>query len=185
MKLIVGLGNPGEKYNDTKHNIGFTIIDKLCDELNIKLKKEKFNGYFQKKKNFIIAKPQTFMNLSGEFVYSIAAYFKIDPSDILVIHDDLDLEIGKVKVKTTGGHGGQNGIKNIIQHLGTPNFNRIKFGIGRPKNKSEVVKYVLSKFSTAQKEKINESLDSVVELLVEYFKTQDFKLTFNKKIGSV
>lgn len=151
MKLIVGLGNPGSKYELTRHNIGFLVIDQLADELKIDLTKTKYNAALGQGsidgEKVILAKPQTFMNLSGEAVGPIANFYKIDKKDILVIYDDLDLDVGRLRFRGKGGAGGHNGIKSLLAHLGGEEFARLKVGIGRPPEGWQTADYVLSRFT--------------------------------------
>jgi len=158
MKMIVGLGNPGKEYENTRHNIGFMIVDEYAKHYNIKDFKTKFNGMYAKiyrnGEFFILLKPLSFMNLSGVVVKKFASFFKIKPEDILVIHDDLDLPIGKIKIKFKGSSGGHNGIKNIIENLKTEVFPHFKVGID--KNENILFKdYVIGKFSKSDLDKIN------------------------------
>lgn len=150
MKLIVGLGNPGKKYEKTKHNMGFDTIDKLAEKLNVSFDKKKFNGELAfgslNGVKYILLKPLTFMNLSGEALIKVVKFYDIDINDILVIYDDMDLPIGKLRVREKGSSGGQNGMKNIIAHLNTQDFARIRIGIGKPENK-DIINYVLSPFN--------------------------------------
>lgn len=171
MKLIVGLGNPGKEYEDTRHNVGFKAIDQLVDRFNISNISEKFQAHFASvtlgEEKIFLAKPQTYMNLSGNSVRQIKDYYKIDIKDIIVIHDDIDLEFGKIKIKIGGGSGGQNGIKSLDSAIGN-NYLRVRFGIGRPDVKSEVSNYVLSRFSKSEMqevERINKLLAENIELL--------------------
>lgn len=148
MKLIVGLGNPGEKYVATRHNVGFHWISRLAEELNIQFKSEsKFHGLCtvstQTNEQIWLLKPQTYMNASGMAVAAIARFYKITPEQMLVIHDELDLPPGAAKLKFSGGAGGHNGLKDIISHLATQDFWRLRIGIGHPGNKHAVVDYVL------------------------------------------
>lgn len=149
MKLIVGLGNPGKEYEKTKHNAGFMALDLIAKELNVNINQNKGKGLYTKTnykgESVILLKPQTYMNLSGESVRAIIDFFKIEIEDILVIYDDLDLDIGKIRLRAKGSAGGQNGMKNIIKHLGTQEFNRIRIGIGKDV-RIPVVDYVLTKF---------------------------------------
>ena len=161
MKLIIGLGNPGEEYEFTRHNIGFKVVDAFINKHNLKLNKKKFNGRFYKGDDFIIAKPGTYMNLSGEFVAPLAKFFKIDNDDILVIYDDMDTPSGKASMKRTGSAGGQNGMKDIIDKLGTNNIPRLKVGIGRPKNGAK--NHVLGKFTPLQITQLNDIKDDLVK----------------------
>lgn len=149
MKLIVGLGNPGDEYNNTRHNIGFSLVDYYLDNVNYK---SKFKGlYYKSADNVIFLKPQTFMNNSGFSVKDFVDYFKIDIDDILVIQDDLDLDIGKIRFKCNSSSGGHNGIKSIINSLNTNSFLRLKIGINYKKN-IDTVDYVLGNFSKEEKE---------------------------------
>ncbi len=150
MKLIVGLGNPGREYEATRHNIGFVIVDEIAKHFGIAKYESKFRGYFIKfnynGEDIILLKPQTFMNLSGESVREIIKFFKINIDNILVVYDDLDLEVGKIRFKAKSSNGGHNGIKSIEKCLGTSDFKRLKFGIGKDTN-IPVIKYVVGKFS--------------------------------------
>lgn len=172
MKLIVGLGNPGREYENTKHNVGFMFIDYFCQKNNIELKELKFSGIYSKIKmngeEIIIAKPLTYMNLSGEFVSKIMNFFKINYEDLIVIHDDLDCEIGKIKIKQKGSSGGQNGLRNIISHLKTENIKRIKIGIGRPKNNINIKDYVLSKLTFEEKNAIFSNFNNICEIIEDF-----------------
>jgi len=181
-KLIVGLGNPGKEYQETKHNVGFMCIDKICQESNITLDKSKFNGlYYQGLLNgtkVIILKPQTYMNLSGECVVKFIKYYNIDIEDILVIFDDMDTPIGKFRLRQKGSSGGQKGMNNIIDHLKTKNICRIKIGIG--KNKLyETRDYVLSKFNKDEADEINLAINSSAEAALDFLK-DDFITLMNK-----
>ncbi|MCL0071915.1 aminoacyl-tRNA hydrolase [Peptococcaceae bacterium] len=151
MKLIVGLGSPGEKFRDTRHNAGFMVIDALAKDLNIDTYR---NNNFQallalatlSDVKLVVAKPQTYMNLSGQAVAQIVNWYKILPKDILVIYDDMDLPLGRLRFRSSGSSGGHNGIKSIISCLGTETFNRLRIGIGRPRTK-DINEYVLGKFT--------------------------------------
>ncbi len=176
MKLIVGLGNPGRDYENTRHNIGFDTVDKLAELLNISLNKEKFNTNFNKVGNILIAKPQTFMNLSGDAVQAIMHFYKIKIKDILVIYDDIDYSVGKFSIKTTGSSGGQKGIKSIIANLGTQNFARIKIGIGRG---DDVVKHVLGLFSKKDRVIVDKVIDHAANA-AKLFMTEDIDIVMNK-----
>lgn len=151
MKLIIGLGNPGKLYEHTRHNIGFDVIDALAAKWGAPLNQTKFNGMYatvhRPEGKVILLKPLTYMNLSGECVRPMMDYFDIEIEDIIVIYDDLDLETGKLRLRQKGSAGGHNGIKSLIQHLGTQEFNRIRVGVSRPPTGMKVADYVLSKFS--------------------------------------
>lgn len=157
MKLIVGLGNPGKEYENTRHNIGFMILDNYVKEKNIVFK-EKFNGLYAKlmvnNEQIILLKPLSFMNLSGTVVRKYMDYFKIKNEDLFVIHDDLDLPFGKIKIKSKGSSGGHNGIKNIISEIHTEEFARFKIGISNNKN-IDTKDYVLGHFSKEDLDLIN------------------------------
>ena len=169
MILIVGLGNIGKEYAKTKHNIGFMLTDKICEKYAFPDFREKNNYFFTKTKIFgkdvILLKPTTFMNNSGKAVLSFASYNKINPEDIIVIHDDLDLKTGKVKIKKGGSSGGHNGLKSIDKYIG-PEYWRIRIGIEHPRNvapQMDVASYVLGCFSPEQKEKIETTLNTLCD----------------------
>jgi peptidyl-tRNA hydrolase, PTH1 family len=152
MHLIVGLGNIGEKYQLTRHNVGFLVIDEMIKNLSTSnINKSNFKADVFKSGYNLFVKPKTYMNLSGEAVYSIKEYYKIDMEDIIVIHDDLDLPFGTVKFKVGGGHGGHNGLKSLDANIGKE-YIRVRVGIGKPQDKNDVVNYVLGNFS---KEELN------------------------------
>lgn len=162
VKLIIGLGNPGKPYEHTRHNIGFDVIDELANKWNAPLNQLKFNGMYasvhRPEGKVILLKPLTYMNLSGESVRPLMDYFDIDVEDIIVIYDDLDLETGKLRLRGKGSAGGHNGIKSLIQHLGTQEFNRIRVGVNRPPAGMQVADYVLSKFSKDDQVVVNEAI---------------------------
>jgi len=151
MKIIVGLGNPGKPYEHTRHNIGFDVIDTIAEKWGTPLTNSKFNGMYatvhRPEGKVLLVKPLTYMNLSGECVGPLMDYFDIEVEDLIVIYDDLDLETGKLRLRQKGSAGGHNGIKSLIQHLGTQEFNRIRVGINRPPAGMKVADYVLAKFS--------------------------------------
>ena len=165
MKLIVGLGNPGKEYAGTRHNCGFMVIDRLASKLNVDVDQNKFKGLYAKVKyhgeDIILLKPQTYMNLSGESVNAMMNFFKIDKEDLLVIYDDLDMPVGKLRLRKTGSAGGHNGIKNIIAHLNSQDFKRIRVGIDRHKYMN-VADYVLSRFSKVESEAIEQGIENAV-----------------------
>ncbi|WP_017186522.1 aminoacyl-tRNA hydrolase [Alkalibacillus haloalkaliphilus] len=167
MKCIVGLGNPGLKYKKTRHNIGFQVIDYIAKENGWKFKKDKFNAHYIQEvvngEKVLLLKPQTYMNRSGQSVKEATDYFNIDAEDVLVIYDDLDLPTGKIRLRQKGGHGGHNGIRDIIAQLDTKEFNRIRFGIGRPESNESVTDYVLGKFSKIEQADITPSIEKSKE----------------------
>ena len=154
MKLIVGLGNPGKEYATSRHNIGFLVINQLAREKGIALTERKFKSRWGKGillgHKVILAKPHTYMNLSGEAVNAIAHFYKIAAQDIIVVHDDLDIAFGSLKIKTKGGSGGHHGIDSIISSLKDNSFTRVRVGIGRPHPGKDNVDFVLSSFTKAE-----------------------------------
>lgn len=172
MKLIVGLGNFGKQYEHTRHNIGFDVVDVFANSLGMNIDNEKFNSYFLKTKYFneeiIIQKPLTYMNNSGVAVKQIADYFKIENKDILIIYDDMDIEVGKIKLKENGSSAGHNGIKSIISFLKTEEFKRIRVGIGKPT--INTIDFVLSKPGKEEKVLIDEAKEKAVLAIKEYLK---------------
>ncbi|MGZ9762554.1 aminoacyl-tRNA hydrolase [Mycoplasma sp. 394] len=178
MKLIVGLGNPGIEYKYTRHNAGFLVIDEICNKLNISLNKTKFNGDFVKIDDLIIAKPKTFMNLSGSFVSSMCSFFKISPEDVMVIHDEKDYELGRATIKIGGSGGSHNGVKNIIDQLGTQEFKRLRIGIKTP-FQGELKDFVLGKFTKEEFEIIKPILNISAQAAISYA-FNDIKTVMNK-----
>ena len=154
MKLIIGLGNPGPEYLNSRHNLGFMVLDSLHAYYKFENWKSKFDGTYASKRfgseKIILVKPQTYMNLSGFCVAKFKQFFKVDDGNIFVIYDDIDLGFGNKKLKQGGGDAGHKGVRSISQHLGTKNFNRIRIGIGRPKEKKDVSSFVLSNFSKTE-----------------------------------
>lgn len=167
MKLIVGLGNPEDKYIGTRHNLGFEVIDAFAKKIDVKLNSNGFGGIFYMNQDFILAKPQTYMNKSGDFVQKIANYYKIKPENILVVYDDLDTELGKVKLKISGSSGGHRGMQSIIDNMNSQDINRIKIGIGRPKKneKIDISTYVLSSFEPHEVEVIAVVINKTVNAI--------------------
>lgn len=170
MTLIVGLGNPGKKYSHTRHNVGFMVVDKFADKYGLKFNKE--NNYLITKGNIdnreiFLLKPLTYMNLSGIAVKKLANEIILEnlPNSIIVIHDDLDMPVGKIKIKKNGSSGGHRGVQSIIEHLGTRDFIRVKIGIGKQPG-VDVADYVLSPFSKEQKTLMKEKILKTVEAIV-------------------
>jgi PTH1 family peptidyl-tRNA hydrolase len=157
MHLIVGLGNPGRKYEGNRHNVGFMAVDELRRAEGIPDFKEKFSGVWTKGeiggRPVALLKPMTFMNLSGDSVQPAMAFLKVEPADVVVVHDEIDLPFGDVRVKTGGGHAGHNGLRSLIQRLGTPDFVRVRIGVGRPPPgfRGEVADYVLQDFDAIER----------------------------------
>ncbi len=162
MKLIVGLGNPGSQFENTRHNIGFKVIDELSRRWNAPLTQSKFKGIYtiahRPKEKVILLKPLTYMNLSGETIGALMDYYEMEIEDLVVIYDDLDLPLGKIRLRQKGSAGGHNGIKSTIAHVGTQTFNRIRIGIDRPTNGMSVPDYVLSRFTTIEQPDLTEAV---------------------------
>ena len=186
MKCIVGLGNPGKKYEDTRHNIGFMVIDELLQRHHWELNHTKFKGqyaleHYQGEK-VLLLKPQTYMNLSGESIRPLMDFYQISMEDVLVVYDDLDLPLGKIRLRQKGGHGGHNGIRSTIDHLGMKEFKRLRVGVGRPSGPIPVVDHVLGSFSKEQQEdkiiSVKESADACEAWLEKSF--VDVMNAFNK-----
>ena len=177
MKLIVGLGNPGKKYENTRHNTGFAVIDRTLAKLNVELDKNKFNADYtminRNGEKIYILKPLTYMNLSGEAVVPFMKYFGIEPEDLVVVHDDLDLPVGKIRLRQSGSCGGQNGMRNIIDLLGDSNIKRIRVGIGKD-SLIPVVDYVLGKTKKEDLEVYNQALDKASDALIYWLDHDDF-----------
>ncbi|PAV28565.1 aminoacyl-tRNA hydrolase [Virgibacillus profundi] len=183
MKCIVGLGNPGRKYKDTRHNVGFMVIDELLQRHQWELNKKKFSGKYAMEhismEKVILLKPQTFMNLSGESIRPLMDYYNIAVEDVLVIYDDLDLPTGKIRLRQKGGHGGHNGIRSTIDHLGTKEFKRMRIGVGRPTTPIPVVDYVLASFSKEQQEDVIMSIKQSADAC-EYWLQNSFLEVMNE-----
>ena len=168
MLVIVGLGNPDDKYQGTRHNIGFDVIDLLAEKYNIAVDTKKHRAYIGKGiiggQKVILAKPQTYMNLSGESVRSLVEYYKVDPeTELLIIFDDISLDVGQLRIRKKGSAGGHNGIKNIIANLGTSVFQRIKVGVGEKPKGYDLADYVLGRFSKEERELIKEGFECAAE----------------------
>lgn len=185
MKLIIGLGNPGKEYEHTRHNCGFDVIDLLADSLGIDVDKKDFFGVYGYRKlrqlnddTVILFKPQTFMNLSGKAVQAIKNYFKIELEDILVVYDDMDTDVGAIRVRFKGSAGGHNGMQDIIKHLGTDQINRVRVGIGKPQ--FGVVDYVLSKPRDKNEiDGLNEGKEDARRAVITFLK-EDINAAMNK-----
>lgn len=172
MYLIVGLGNPGKEYDNTRHNIGFSVIEKLAERNNIKLNKMKFNAVYGDGlidgEKVILAKPQTYMNNSGVAVQEIKNFYKIDEDKIIVIVDDIDIDFAAIRIKQKGSAGSHNGLKSIIKHLSTPNFPRVKLGVGKKKHPNQdLADFVLSKFDKDEQPYIDETVENSSKAIEE------------------
>ncbi|CFR26784.1 aminoacyl-tRNA hydrolase [Streptococcus agalactiae] len=188
VKMIVGLGNPGSKYNDTKHNIGFMAVGRIVKKLDVNFTEDKnfkaeIGSDFINGEKIYFIKPTTFMNNSGIAVKALLTYYNISIKDMIIIYDDLDMEVGKIRFRQKGSAGGHNGIKSIIAHLGTQEFDRIKVGIGRPNGRMTVINHVLGKFDKNDEIMISNTLDKVDNAVNYYLQTNDFQKTMQKYNG--
>lgn len=183
MKLVVGLGNPGIEYENTRHNMGFMLLDRLCEDLNVSSFKKGFKGEYASTTFFseqvYLLRPLTYMNLSGESVLEFSKYFKIDTEDIIILLDDLALEPGRFRLRPNGSSGGQKGLQNIIDLLHTSEIKRIRIGVGEPINKN-IVDYVLGVPSKDDFAKIDLALDAALLALKAYLATSDFAKVMSK-----
>lgn len=170
MHLLVGLGNPGPKYRDNRHNVGFMVVDRLCEQLRLSAYREKFKGLFTKgslgRHELVVLKPQTFMNLSGESAQLAMTFFKINSDHLTVVHDELDLPFGEVRVKVGGGTAGHNGLKSMVSQCGGPGFRRVRIGIGRPRS-GPVERFVLSDFDSSERAELDGVVDRGVGALID------------------
>jgi PTH1 family peptidyl-tRNA hydrolase len=169
MTLVVGLGNIGNEYKNTRHNIAFIAIDKILSNLKnyTTINKPIFKGQLFKSGDYLFLKPSTYMNLSGESVVAVKNFYKIDNDNIIVIHDDLDLKLGALRFKRGGGNAGHNGLKSIDKHIGN-DYHRIRIGIGRPEGDMKVVDYVLGKFKEEELEKLKNTLENVEKSIFDW-----------------
>lgn len=171
MYLIVGLGNPGEEYTRTRHNMGFEVIDKLAEKYNIKVSKHKFDGLYGKGEiegeKVVLLKPQTYMNLSGNAVGQFVSFFKVDQDEIIVIYDDIDIPTGTIKIRKQGSAGSHNGMKSVINELATEKFPRIRIGTGTTEKIYDLVDYVLEKIKEDEYKKLEESVDMAQEAIIQ------------------
>ena len=183
MKMIVGLGNIGRQYAQTRHNVGFMIVDELASKLNVTFQTSKFEAQvataFQDGEKILLVKPATYMNDSGRAVGPLMSYYNVDPADLLVIHDDLDLPLGKVRLKQKGSAGGHNGIKSSISHVGDQHFKRVKVGIDHPQ-KMSVVDYVLGKFTPAEVAKFDDAKITALAAVEAWLANDDFAAVMNQ-----
>lgn len=174
MYLIVGLGNPEEEYNNTRHNMGFNTINKLAKQYNIEINKSKFkslygNGIIEKEK-VILLKPQTYMNLSGTAIKEVMDFYKINKEELIIIYDDIDIEPGIIKIRKKGGPGTHNGMKSVVNEIKTQDFTRVRVGIGMPSNKSDLINYVIGKISKDDIEKLEDGTTKAKDALIEIIK---------------
>ncbi len=186
--LVVGLGNPGREYRDTRHNIGFMVIDQLCKEMGVSMTRVQSKALVAVGKlegqKVILAKPQTFMNLSGQAVGGLMRFYKMPLDQVMVAHDDLDLPLGTLRLRPGGGSAGQKGMESIIQQLGTQNFARLRMGIGRPPGQMEPAAYVLQHFTRAEQDVVGLVLDRAVAA-VRTFVREGLDAAMNQYNGSL
>lgn len=187
MKLIIGLGNPGVKYEKTRHNAGFMVLDRIAQMNGVSISKNKFEGKHVKTKingeDVILLKPETFMNLSGLSVRACMDFYKISRKDILVIYDDLDTPVGSIRLKAKGSAGGHNGMKSVIQAVLGEDFNRIRVGIGRDP-KIKIIDYVLTRFKPEEVEDLDQAIDEAATAAI-YSLTHSFEKTMNRYNGKI
>ncbi len=167
MHLVVGLGNPGTRYARTRHNVGFDVVDRLADRHGITLGEKRFKSALGSGRMaggpVVLAQPQTFMNVSGEAIGPMAGWYKLGLEQVLVVHDDLDLEFGDVRVKVGGGHGGHNGLRSLVKCLPGPDFVRVRVGIGRPEGAMDVAAWVLARWSTEEAPQVDGIVDRAAD----------------------
>ncbi|MEA1968476.1 MAG: aminoacyl-tRNA hydrolase [Thermodesulfobacteriota bacterium] len=168
--MVAGLGNPGEKYTRTRHNIGFLVVDELARRYSLSLDRSRFDAKYSKGVikgvKVVLVKPESFMNRSGFPVQKLSSYYKIELSDIVVVHDDLDLEFGKIKIVKNRGHGGHNGIRSIIDSFGSKDFIRIRTGVGRPRGPRGVTGHVLGRFSPEEKMELSIFVEKAADAVI-------------------
>ena len=170
MYLIVGLGNPGNEYENTRHNMGFKVLNKLSEKYNIPITKKKFNGNYGtgiiENEKVILLEPQTYMNLSGEAIKPMLDFYKVAPSNLLIIYDDIDVEPGKIKIRMKGGPGTHNGMKSVVKEVGTEEFPRVRVGIGQPIIKLAMVDYVIGYVPEEELKILNEEKENITNSLL-------------------
>jgi PTH1 family peptidyl-tRNA hydrolase len=166
VRLLVGLGNPGSKYERTRHNVGFRVAEEAARKLGVNLAETRWNAILGNLGQRAVLLPQTFMNLSGESVGHAARFWKVPPQEIVVVHDDMDLEFGRIQVKSGGGDGGHNGLRSLNQHLGTREYVRVRFGVGRPPPQWEGADWVLGKFSPEEEAQLADLVPEAAEAAV-------------------
>lgn len=174
MYLIVGLGNPEKDYSNTRHNMGFNVVNQLARQYDIEINKNKFQGLYGngmiEKEKVTLLKPQTFMNLSGKSIREIIQFYKIEMEQLIVIYDDIDIEAGEIKIRKAGGAGTHNGMKSVVQELNSQNFKRIRVGIGKPERKEDLMEYVIGAIPKEEKEKLDKGIQLAKEAIIEMIK---------------
>ncbi|WP_056969755.1 aminoacyl-tRNA hydrolase [Lacticaseibacillus thailandensis] len=183
MKMVIGLGNPGKKYAGTKHNVGFMVVDELARHLNLHLNKLEHDAVTASTRiggeRVLLAEPQTFMNESGRAVKQLMHFYKLVPEDIIVVQDDLDMPVGKLRLRAKGSAGGHNGIKDIISNIGTSDFARVKIGIAHP-TQTTVVDWVLTPFTGDNAAVVGQAQDLAVSLLYDWLRGEELPELMNK-----
>ena len=186
MYIIVGLGNPGKQYENTRHNVGFNVIDMLAEEYSIDVSKAKFKALIGEgrvgSKKVVLVKPVTYMNLSGESLAEIYNFYKVDTQDIVVIYDDIDLDVGKIRIRKKGSGGTHNGMRSIVKCLGTTDFPRVRVGVSKPEPGRDLASFVLSRFSKEEEVDLKEGLKKAV-LAIDSIIREDIDLSMNKYNG--
>ena len=186
MYIIAGLGNPTREYEKTRHNVGFEVIDVLADMLGTTVEEKKFKGLYGRGiiggEKVLLLKPQTFMNLSGESIRAASDFYKVDSEHIIIIYDDISLDVGQLRIRKKGSAGGHNGIKNIIAHLGTQEFPRIKVGVGDKPKKMDLADYVLSRFSKEDRAAMEDAFKEAAKA-VEVMITEGMDIAMNQFNG--
>ncbi|MBQ5152453.1 aminoacyl-tRNA hydrolase [Macrococcoides caseolyticum] len=189
MKCIVGLGNIGKKYELTRHNIGFMVVDRLVESYNLELNQQKFKGLYTiamiNGEKVLLIEPMTYMNLSGEAVRPLMDYFNVSTEDLLVLYDDLDMPPGRLRLRQKGSAGGHNGIRSLIQHLGTDQFKRIRIGIGRPTGHLKVVDFVLQKFTHDEMIVMDKVINQTIKAVEAFIAGERFENIMNQYNGDV
>lgn len=188
MKLVVGLGNPGQKYAATRHNAGFWVVDELARRLGAVCSKEKWKSHVAEVRvgteRVVLCKPQTFMNNSGEAARAVLDYFsELSTDDVIAVYDDMDFLVGDVRLRERGSAGGHNGVKSLILHFGTESFARVRVGIGRPEHKSAVISYVLSPFPVEEQTVVSEAVNRAAEAIL-FALEHSFTLAMNRFNGT-
>jgi len=179
MHILVGLGNPGRKYSDTKHNFGFWVLNRFTEKRSLTFQAGKGDYLLAKKGDLICIKPTSFMNNSGMPVLDVKQFFKVEPNQLLVVYDDIDLPLGTIRLRDGGGTGGHKGIESIIYQIQSENFNRLRIGIATDDDMRPAERYVLSPFKDEQKESVNEMIEKACEG-IEYYLSHDIKETMNQ-----
>ncbi len=171
MFLVVGLGNPGEEFACTRHNLGFLVVDEIVRKFAVSFRitrsKALMADVYRDEKRTLLAKPQTFMNHSGESVKTITDWFSLNSSSLLVIHDDMDIPFGELRFKEGGGSGGHKGIESIVEHLGTKDFKRLRVGIGRPPGRKDPTEFVLEPFTNSEREELETIIENAADTAIE------------------